>query len=167
MQAGFLKRNFHFAPRLAALHAAEWQHQYTDWDARVALTEFAAQHDDGRLPTTLIALEHDLLLGSISLIEDDLPGWEHLTPWVASVYVLEQHRGAGIGAFLLDEALQVLHANAVTQAYLFTQSARGFFLRAGWEDFAPAVANGHAVTIMVRTLSSPDPHIRPDRTSGG
>ncbi|MBI2799668.1 MAG: hypothetical protein HYX63_05185 [Gammaproteobacteria bacterium] len=95
MDITFLATHPPLGPRLATLHVAEWQHLYAGWNAVIALAEFEAQYSDGRLPTTLVALEGGLLLGSVSPIYDDLPGWEHFNPWLASLLVLPEFRGAG------------------------------------------------------------------------
>jgi len=151
----------HFAARLAAAHAAEWQHLYEHWDAGHALREFAVQHSDGRLPTTLVALAGDELLGSVSLIFDDLPGWEHLNPWLASFYVLPAHRRAGVGAALLAAADAVFRAQRVACAFLFTESRSRYFARHGWRALAPTEVLGHHATIMRKDYPA-----APDATSG-
>lgn len=150
MQIRYLNHAPHHAPRLAALHAAEWQHLYAGWDAGHAITEFAVQHSDGRLPTTLIACDDTNLLGSVSLIFDDLPGWEHLNPWLASFYVLPAHRGCGVGPRLLAAADETFRAQRIATAYLFTENRARYFAARGWRPFAPAEILGQHVTIMMR-----------------
>jgi GNAT superfamily N-acetyltransferase len=145
-----LQHEYRHAPRLAALHASEWQHLYEEWSAPHALAEFAVQHSDGRVPATLIALDGDTLLGSVSLILDDLPGWEHLNPWLASFYVLPAYRRAGIGARLLEAAEAVLRAQRVAAAYLFTETRAAYFATHGWRAFAPIAVAGQHATVMVR-----------------
>lgn len=152
MNTHYLKQQFHHAAELARLQAAEWGHLYRDWNAEVALKDFAAERADGGLPTTLVALEGSQLLGSVSLIFNDLPGAEDLNPWLASMYVLAGHRGKGVGSFLLADAMKVLRGNGVSTVYLFTESAEGFFRRHSWARLRAAAANGRAVTIMVRRV---------------
>lgn len=150
MEIRYLKDAFQHAPRLAAAHAAEWQHLYEGWDAGTALQEFAVQHSDGRLPTTLIACEGAELLGSVSLIFDDLPGWEHLNPWIASFYVEPAQRRRGIGSQLLEAADGVLRAQRIVTAYLFTENRTAYFAARGWRAYAPLDILGRHATLMSR-----------------
>jgi GNAT superfamily N-acetyltransferase len=89
---------------------AEWSHLYPAWDVPTAEREFAAMTQPGAVPTTFVAFAGpgrtaDDVLGSISIIGDDeLAGFEHLTPWLASLYVVPSARSAGIGSVLVDHA---------------------------------------------------------------
>src|SRR5205085_4613677 len=86
------------APTLAHWHYAEWRDLYAGWDYEAALAELRSHTDPDRLPTTLVALsEAEELLGSVSLLVRDLPGYDHLSPWLASLFVRADRRGAGIG----------------------------------------------------------------------
>jgi len=144
----YLKNNPFFALRLAELCGREWQHLYTGWDAEAALREFESQRADGTLPLSLVAMEGDELLGMVSIIFDDLPGHEHLNPWLASLFVLPAHRGKETGSRLVHEAEKSLIRNGVPAAYLFTESARSFFEKLGWQTIERATCNGHPVAIL-------------------
>lgn len=148
METAWLRDHFYFARTLAVLHEAEWRHLYKHWGAERALREFDAEHADGTIPATIIALEGDHLLGSISVIQDDLPGWTHLNPWVASFFVLPEHRRRGVGTFLFRAAETLLQENGLRRAYLFTETAEIFFIKQGWHFIEPAVANGTPVRIL-------------------
>lgn len=153
IRPAFLKTALRHAPRLADLHGAEWGHLYADWDAGAALREFEAQSGDGTLPATIVALQDDAPLGSVSLIYDDLPGYEHFNPWLASLFVLPEYRSAGVGRFLLCEAENVLRQNVLGQVYLFTESAGPFFRKSGWEFVETGRCNGHPVEILTKEIS--------------
>ena len=75
--------------QLARWHAAEWEHLYDPavWDRDIALAELRAMGPVG-LPRTLVARDGTELVGSVSLVvTDDLPGWDGLGPWLASLFV--------------------------------------------------------------------------------
>lgn len=152
MEIAYLNDHPEFAPRLARLQAEAWQHLYRDWDFAVAIAEFAVQHADGRVPTTLIALRDGTLLGSVSLIHDDLPGWEHLNPWLASLYVLREFRGQWIGSALVGAVERLLIAGRVARAYLFTETGETFFARLGWTRFASTTVLTYPAVVMSKTL---------------
>ena len=63
----------------------------------------APHSDPDHIPTTLVAVKGGEPVGSVSLLEQDLAGWEHLTPWLASLYVRSDHRGRGIGKQLVAQ----------------------------------------------------------------
>lgn len=151
-RAVFLKAAPHHGPRLAKLHGQEWGHLYAEWNADTALREFETQKGDGTLPATILAVEEDELLGSVSLIYDDLPGREDLNPWLASLFVLPAHRGRSVGGFLLREAESLLRKNRVERIYLFTESATEFFRRNGWSPLGETQCHGHPVQILAKAL---------------
>jgi predicted N-acetyltransferase YhbS len=146
----FLKNNPVFAQRLAELCGNEWEHLYVDWDRAVALREFESQRADGRLPLSLVAIEGSELLGMVSLVLDDLPGYEDLNPWLASLIVLPEHRSKRAGSRLVSEAEKLLVLNRVPRAYLFTESASSFFERLGWTAMAKASCNNHPIVILTK-----------------
>ena len=118
MKIAYLKNHPVIALRLAELCGGEWQQLYTGWNREVALREFESQRADGALPLSLVAIEQDELLGMVSIIFDDLPGYEHLNPWLASLFVLPGHRGKETGSHLVREAEKLLANNGVATAYL-------------------------------------------------
>lgn len=148
MRIDYLRNNPSFEPLLAELYGREWAHLYSDWDSAVALSEFASQRADGRLPISLVAMEGNALLGMVSLIFDDLPGYEHLNPWLASLFILPKHRGRGIGARLVQEAETLLTRNRLPQAYLFTESAGRFFEGLSWSLIGKTACHDHPIAIF-------------------
>jgi GNAT superfamily N-acetyltransferase len=139
-----------FIPLLAEWQDREWKHLYRVWDRSVAIRQLQSEQPDGRLPQTLLAMDGDRLLGSVSAVFDDLPGWEKYNPWVASFFVIAEARGRGIGSQLLMAAEGLLRAQGIRQAYLFTETAQPFFGKHGWNGHEPAEANGHPVLIMTK-----------------
>lgn len=155
MKIDYLKNHPVIALRLAELCGTEWQHLYTGWNREVALREFESQRADGTLPLSLVAIEQDELLGMVSIIFDDLPGYERLNPWLASLLVVPEHRGKRIGSRLVHEAERLLARNNITKAYLFTESARSFFDKLGWLALQSATCNGISVSILKKNFSKP------------
>jgi predicted N-acetyltransferase YhbS len=157
MRIDFLKNHPHFTLRLAKLCGEEWRHLYSAWDHAEALREFASQRADGTLPVSLVALEENELLGMVSLIFDDLPGYEHLNPWLASLLVLPEQRKKGAGSRLVREAERLLVLNRVPRAYLFTESAGSFFENLGWYAIEKATCNKHPVAILKKDFPKTEP----------
>ena len=144
-----------FAPALAEAHAREWGHLYAHWNQETALADFRLERAEADLPTTWVA-HHPagILLGSVSVVLDDLPGFPDLNPWLASLFVFPKFRGRGLGRILTQTALDFLAQHRHPHAYLFSEDKAPFFSKYGFIIHAPAKANGHPVTIMKRTDSA-------------
>lgn len=148
MQWAHLKDRPDLLPILAEWCGLEWAHLYENWDADTSRREFEASRSDGKLPITLIALEGGELLGTVSLLRNDLPGREDLNPWLASLLVLPEHRGKKVATFLIQQAEELLRRLNYPEAFLFTEAASGLFQKLGWEPYEAANTNGHAVMIF-------------------
>jgi predicted N-acetyltransferase YhbS len=145
----------HYAPMLAAAHAREWQHLYSSWNEETALRDFLKEFHGNEFPTTLVL--HDAtqgLIGSVSLVRDDLPGREDLNPWLASLYILPRFRKRGYGRLLVQEAVRLSGCFGYDRVFLFTEAARPYFARFGFVAIDGALANDRLVTIMERTEPS-------------
>ena len=154
MIIAFLHDHPAFVLRLSECCGREWAHLYPDWNADSARREFENQPGDGTLPLTLVALEGGELLGTVSLIVNDLPRFEHFNPWLANLFVLPEHRGESVAGFLIGAAEERLRALGYPAGYLFTESARPLFEKLGWEFVQPAQCLGHPVTILRRDFQN-------------
>ena len=135
---------------LAAWHHAQWGHLYSHWTYDVCLAELDehAARADG-LPTTLLALDGEELLGSVSLVFEDAPELqEHGSPWLASLYVKPDARGRGIGAALARAAVARAAQEGVDELFLFTPEHKDFYARLGWRPLARTALKGTAVDLM-------------------
>jgi GNAT superfamily N-acetyltransferase len=143
---------------LARWHAEEWGHLYEPdvWNLDVARGEFEEQValGGGCVPTTYAAFTHgDRLVGSVSLVNsDDLEGFGHLGPWLASLYVERTQRRRGIGRLLIAHLLAQPPARQSRAVYLFTPDHAAWYASMGWEPLATTTTGPHAheVTVMVR-----------------
>jgi GNAT superfamily N-acetyltransferase len=135
---------------LAAWHHAQWGHLYSHWTLDVCRAELEAHaaRADG-LPTTLLALEGEELLGSVSLVFEDAPELqEHGSPWLASLYLKPEARGRGFGAQLARAAVARAADEGVEELFLFTPEHRDFYARLGWRPLARTALKGTAVDLM-------------------
>jgi predicted N-acetyltransferase YhbS len=133
---------------LARWHFDEWKHLFPEWTIETVEEELSGHLDSIRIPATLVAVENSEPIGSASLIEKDLPGWEHLTPWLASLYVRPDRRRRGIGRMLVRQAVAEARRLGVGILYLFTPGQRDFYLDLGWNVVSEAVCEGESVTVM-------------------
>ena len=117
MQIEALTGHAHLGRHLASWHHDEFGHLYdeTVWNEQTAVAEFEAMARPGCPDITWVAFDGDgrdgeHVLGSVSLVgDDDLTGFEHLTPWLASLFVIPAARGRGVGNALMDHLLAAAH----------------------------------------------------------
>lgn len=155
MQIEYLADHPQFAPLLAAWHHAEWASLMPEWSREQAESELRSHTARRQIPTTLVALDAGELLGSVSLVVSDLPGWEHLSPWLASAYVILERRGTGIGTALTRRAMLEARELGVPKLHLFTAGQKAFYERLGWKSLVETHHAGHEVVIMHCDLRQP------------
>ena len=134
---------------LASWHHAQWGHLYAHWTLEVAAAELADHATRRTIPTTLVAVEGGLLLGSVSLVLEDAPEFcGHGSPWLASLYVRPEARGRGLGAALVQAAVAHAATLGVDELLLFTPEHAGFYQRLGWRPLARTSLLGTPVDLM-------------------
>ena len=117
---------------LAQWHHEEW-HQLNPGDTvEKRQTRMRAHLVKRQIPTTFVALDGDALLGSACLLADDMHQHRDLTPWLASVFVALEHRGAGVGTALVRRVAEEARALGVETLYLYTPDRERFYARMGW-----------------------------------
>ncbi len=79
-------------------------------EAGIPLEAVASRLDESLVgegvPLTLVAHRDGVFLGTASVIASDMDERPHYTPWVAAVWVDAEHRQAGVGSALVNEAAQ-------------------------------------------------------------
>lgn len=133
---------------------AEWFHtEWATFDGR-SRAEIASQlrqnlRSDG-IPITFLALREESVLGTISLDISDLPSHDHLTPWLASLYVIPEARRQGIAAALICHLLAFAHAHALPRIHLWTPGSTALYEKLGWRLLERSISGGQPIQIMVR-----------------
>lgn len=134
-------------------HFAEWRHLIPGWSAGAAAAELATHRDRQAIPTTFVALQGAAVVGSASLLVEDMPGTEAWSPWLASVYVAPAWRGKGIGRRLVRRAISAAEALEVPTLHLFTTEAEAWYLAQGWRIIERRPHEGTTASIMDLDLS--------------
>ena len=89
-------------------------------------------------------------MGSASLLVEDVPEWRHLTPWVASLYVVPSERGKKIGTQLVRHAVPVAGQLGVKTVFLLTPGQAEFYRRLGWSEVSGGLAEQPYVVMATR-----------------
>jgi N-acetylglutamate synthase-like GNAT family acetyltransferase len=139
-----------FVDVLAGWQYGEYAHLYADevWNLDVAHGEFAGMAEPGARDLTLIALGDDIVGCASLLATDDLDGFEHLTPWLANVYVRPDLRRQGLATALISAIVNAAAAAGHRTVYLFTTDSVDFYLDRGWRIVTSTAQNGAQVTVM-------------------
>jgi predicted N-acetyltransferase YhbS len=152
MRIDYLADHLEMAPLLAAWHHQEWAALLPDWSFAQALADLQSHTGRRQIPTTLVAVEDGRPVGSASLLAADLDGWDHLSPWLASVFVVPEHRGRGLGRQLVSRVVEEARELGVAVVYLFTAGQAGYYQRLGWEPWQVTEHHGREVVIMRHRL---------------
>jgi predicted N-acetyltransferase YhbS len=148
LRFAWLSETPQYAPQLAEWHVVEWSPLIPGFNVPDMLAEFVT-HDGGlKIPTTLIALEGDALLGSVSLLENDHDDIRAYSPWLASLYVRPDQRGRGLGIELVHRCEDMARRLGVERLHLYTSGQESFYRKLGWEDVATVSLRGVCATVM-------------------
>ena len=78
----------------------EW-HDFDRRSVEFIANQLSENFNRDSIPITFVGHRNSELLGSVSLELSDLPRFDHLSPWLASLYVHASFRGQGVGRTLV------------------------------------------------------------------
>ncbi|MFT3669344.1 MAG: GNAT family N-acetyltransferase [Pseudoxanthomonas sp.] len=149
MRIDAIGRHPHYIPDLAAWHHVEWGPLYDDWTLEAATAELADHATRTSLPTTLLLMEGEVLLGSVSLLIEDAPALQDRgSPWLGSLFMRPDARGRGGGRVLVDAAVAHAADEGVAVLRLFTLWHEDFYAGLGWQVEERTTLHGTPVVIM-------------------
>lgn len=144
----FLANHPQHIETLARWQQNEWHeiNPSSDVNSRIA---FMQNHPaKAAIPTTLAAINDNDILGSASLVENDMEDYTTVGPWLASLYVSDNHRCQGIASRLIEGIINLARDLNIETLYLFTPSERDFYAKRGWNDLERVQYHGETVDIM-------------------
>ena len=134
-------------PLLASWFHSEW----SAFDCRSVPTIEAQLSENlsrRSIPITFLALEDSSVIGTVSLDTSDLPSHDHLSPWLASLFVRPEARGQGIATALVGHALSFAALHKVSPLYLWTPGPTRLYERRGWIEIERTSYAFRPITIM-------------------
>ncbi|MFJ2466013.1 GNAT family N-acetyltransferase [Pseudomonas sp. NPDC087615] len=142
-----------FIEELAELNFNEWG-EFRPGDTLEARTKrMRKASGKGAIPSVVVAIEDDRLLGGALLIDSDMKTRPKLTPWLAGVYVKAEERGRGVASQLVNQIVEEAKTLGVQTLYLYTDAAQSLYARLGWEVVEDLVYEDLPVTIMKYTFA--------------
>lgn len=140
--------------QLADWHYAQWASLYKNWTHDLARAELRYHTLSKTLPTTLVLIDNNDLLGSVSLLEEDAAELAGIgSAWLASLYVKPSARGQGFGAQLVKALMQHAKDISLQEMFLFTPEHQAFYQQLGWKPLQQVHLDGQMVEVMSYQVS--------------
>ena len=88
------------------------------------------------------------IIGSASLVAQDMDDHPDLTPWLADVFVKPDYRGRGIATSLIQQIESEAKSAGIPRLYLYTPDAAKLYQKLGWRVYEECEYKGVEVVIM-------------------
>ncbi len=113
-----------------------------------------SSHNASSLPYVCVAIADDeAVVGTATLVADDeLPGFDALSPWLAAVWVEPEHRGIGIANAMVNHIEATASVLGYKHLHLYTHDQQSWYLRHNWEIIGVGSLAHHTVTVMQKAL---------------
>lgn len=130
---GFLADHPDIIPMLARWFRDHWPDYYANKSQVDMEQDFLQEASRDRLPSRLVAFESKELVGTIVLREQRIEPLPGLQPELGGLYVLQSHRGHGIGTELIRTGMKLALDQGYETVYATTVVAAGILERLGWQ----------------------------------
>jgi len=114
-----------------------------------SLEQFASDQMHG---VALIAKIDGEPIGTCLLAESEIEPNHDVSPWLAGLFVVPEHRRKGAGAVLVRAIEDQARERGFSRLYLYTSDAVGFYERLGWQVLDRTSWKGFDTALMVRDL---------------
>jgi GNAT superfamily N-acetyltransferase len=91
-------------------------------------------------------------IGTCLLVESEIEPNHDVSPWLAGLFVVPEHRRKGAGAVLVQAIEDQARQRGFSRLYLYTTHAVGFYSRLGWSVLDRTNWKGLDTALMVRDL---------------
>jgi GNAT superfamily N-acetyltransferase len=114
-----------------------------------SLELFASDRSQG---VALIAKVGDEPIGTCLLVESEIEPNHDVSPWLAGLFVVPEHRRNGAGAVLVRAIEDQARQRGASRLYLYTSAAAGFYAKLGWARLDRTDWKGFDTVLMARDL---------------
>ena len=158
MEIGYLADHQAFIPTLVEWHHTQWSYLRPGDTIERRTARLQTRLGKEQIPTMFVAYNTtedgtEIVVGSASLLVQDLDTRTELSPWLASVYVAAAFRRQGIGSALVRHAAQKATGMGVKTLYLFTPDREQFYARLGWSVIDRTPFGGCIQVVMALHLA--------------
>ena len=148
MRIEYLPNDLRTIRQVAAWLYGEWGHLRKGNTLEKTIRRLSKRAKSRAIPLTLIVRANGSPVGTASLVTHDMKTHLNLTPWLASVYVLPNHRRQGFGAALCRRAVREARRLGCKRIYLYTRDKEKFYSALGWKEIHQAKYRNQKVTVM-------------------
>lgn len=120
-----------YIPTVAKWVYDEWSSKYGE-RFEVTLKKTENTCNENKIPLTLIAFIDNEPVGVVALWENDLESRRDIRPYMATLYVIPEERGKGIGKKLMEAAIQKAKELGEKRIYLIT-NIDNLYEKFGWK----------------------------------
>ena len=144
-------------PLLAEWHFREWSHLRPGETLQDGVRRLRECTRPGGIPSTFVAIADGQLIGSASLVRNDMEIRMTLSPWLSDVYVAPAHRRRGVGSMLVRRVVEEAEGLGVPRLFLFTTSRENerLYARLGWSVRERVEFRGKLRVIMQIDIGAP------------
>jgi GNAT superfamily N-acetyltransferase len=107
---------------------------------------------DRRHGVVLVAKADDKPIGTCLLVESEIEPNHDVSPWLAGLFVVPEHRREKAGAVLVRAIEDQARERGFSRLYLYTTEAVGFYATLGWSVLDRTNWKGSDIALMVRDL---------------
>jgi GNAT superfamily N-acetyltransferase len=153
MEITYLADHPELVPVLARWLLDEWGHIVADPTIDAAEARYRDWCRKDALPLSLVALEEGKPAGMASVRFHEMKQYPQFEHWLATVYVVPERRGNGIGSALVAAAEKTARKFGVGALYLYTPDKERFYTRLGWSLVEMTPHKGKTVYVMRKNLT--------------
>ena len=138
---------------LAIWHHDKWAYLSPQTSLEMRIEKYHKYLGNELIPSTFVAFENSVVLGSASIVKHDMKNRMEYSPWLASVYVPTEHRNKGIGSKLVSHIMEIAKKKDFESLFLFTPDKKSFYKRLGWSSIHNESYSNTKVTVMTLRFS--------------
>lgn len=157
MKVDYLADHREHIPRLAEWLHAQWGYLHENDSVERRAARLEARATRGGIPVGFVAVEGDVLLGSASLVHDDLEARPEIGPWLASVYVAPEHRRKGVASGLVRRVVDEAREQGIPCLYLWTTDQEVLYSGLCWRPVERMRFRDEDIVVMaIEPSAGPD-----------
>jgi len=135
-------------PTLTRWFRAQWPDYFAERTAADIAQDFYAEANRDSIPVRLVAFADGELAGTITLRDRAMKTLPEYHPGLGGLFVIEKHRGQGIGTELVRAGMNVAREQGYQRVYATTVAARGILERLGWKPVQAISHNDEQLEIF-------------------
>jgi GNAT superfamily N-acetyltransferase len=153
MKIDYLANNPDCVAQISKWCCEEWPWYYNNGELKSAISYHQRTAQVGAVPCALVAFEGDQLVGTISIIEEDMDLRPTLTPWLGCLYVSPPFRGRGVAAQLINEGIKVAKSLKIRKIFAWTATLTDALRSQNWDYMEQIKYQGKDVDLYCLELS--------------